>query len=152
MTKILLPLVLMISFFAHAGEALPVSNGDYEIKVTQSVKHPKIDFPDSPIPAEQYSPVKKESKISVRLSDDGNNVELPNIKASGKLTKATPEKRIYHLDKGLFAGGQITIEKTKTGLIASYTVFGFGVPVIHSERGKLTVTAKKGNPGKKESE
>lgn len=151
MTKILLPLVLMISFLAHAGESLPVPDGDYEIKVTHSVKHPKVDFPYSPIPVEQYAPVKKNSKISIRLSDDGNKVELPNIKASGKLTKATPGKRVYHLDKGLFAGGQVTIEKTKTGLVASYTVFGSGVPVIQSERGKLTTEVRKA-PAKKEKD
>ncbi len=75
------------------------------------------------------------------VSIEGSRVVLTPIGAapggvariSGRETSGVPGERRFELYEGLFAGGRFVVR----GDEAELTVFGSGVPVVASERGKL---------------
>lgn len=135
-------LLLLATSFAQAAELPALKDGDYTLKVTHAAQNPAVQFPHSQIPEKEFKPADKERNFQLRFSAEGKKVTLQaegdqGKGASGTLEKADADARIYDLKEGLFAGGSLTLKQTKQGLIATYTIYGSGVPVIASFRGQV---------------
>jgi hypothetical protein len=142
MKCVLFFLLLLATSLAQAAEPPALKDGDYTLKVTHAAQHPVVQFPRSPIPDKEYKPANKESNIQLRFSEEGKKVILqpegvPGKGVSGTLEKADADGRFYDLKEGLFAGCSLRLKQTKQGLIATYTIYGSGVPVIASFRGQV---------------
>jgi len=57
---------------------------------------------------------------------------------SGALQSNTNAVATYELTEGLFAGGSLTVEKTESGWVGTFTRFGSGRPILSSMRGPLS--------------
>lgn len=137
MTKKFILLAILATSLASAAAPFPLGSDKYAMTVTKEVTHPKVSSPFEQIPNEQYLPSKKKSVLKLKFSKDRKKVEILPRGISGELGKANDTRRVYELRKGLFAGGRLIIQKTKTGIISTFTEFGSGVPVISSERGEI---------------
>jgi hypothetical protein len=143
LTLILLPLLFSFINPANAAEPKLPKDGEYTFKITHVADHPEVSFPHSPIPNKAYKPVKEEKTLIVRFTKKSKEVLILPGGVAGTLEKADANGQVYKLSKGLFAGGSFTLNHTKKGLIATYTKFGSGVPVISSVRGSVRQPDKK---------
>jgi hypothetical protein len=142
MKSVLSFVLLFTAFCARGAEPPALKDGNYTLKVTHSARHPAVQFPHSPIPEKEYQPAKDQPDIQLRFLDQGRKVVVqpkgaPGKAISGKLEKASADGRIYQLTEGLFAGGSLTLKQTNAGFIATYTIYGSGVPIIASFRGPV---------------
>ena len=136
-------LTILLTSLASAADPLPLPSDNYTLKVTEEVTHPKVANPFAKIPNDEYRPAKKQKALSLRFSKDRKKVEILPRGVSGELTSSDGKKRVYKLSKGLFAGGQLIVERTKKGLVTTFTEFGSGVLVTSSKRGGIKPTARK---------
>ena len=114
-----------------------LKDGDFTLRVEARLATTEgIQFPHDPIPSAGYEPAKGEVLL-IRFSENGLRVALPDKKITGVVDVSGSTKRVYSLSDGLFAGGSLTIEKSSQGLVATFTVFGSGEPVLSSKRGPL---------------
>lgn len=120
-----------------ALELRDLQDAEYVFHTTHVAKHPKVAFPSSAIPDAAYAVVQGEKDRTIRFDQKGRDVSIVGENVTGSLEKSTDQQRSYDLKKGLFAGGQFAVTQTKEGLVATYTIYGSGVPVIASYRGML---------------
>ena len=135
MTRTIAILTSVLTSLAAAAEPLLLESSDYTLTQTHEVWTPKVLSIDDEIPKDLYLPAKEPKTLYFRFSDDRKEIEIPGFRASGTLTSGNANKRVYLFTRGLSAGGRLVIERTKNGLIATFTKFGSGLPVISSARG-----------------
>ncbi len=121
-----------------ANELAELKDGEYTLQVTHVADDPSVQFPNSPIPEDDYKASKDGEPFHLQFSEEGKKVTIIPGKVSGTLEKKTATERIYSLDKGLTAGGQLHLKQTAEGIIGTYTEYGSGLPVLFSKRGVVT--------------
>lgn len=146
MNRPILFLLLLASSSIAADKPAILKDGKYTMKVTHEVLHPKAVRPGDPIPKDQYKPAKNKEDLRLQLSEKGKKVVILPQGISGKLQSADGRSQTYYLNKGLFAGGSLVIEKTQKGMIATFTEYGSGVPVISSKRGSVAPVVQQKEP------
>ena len=114
-----------------------INSGTYIFYVDKSVNHPNVQFPNDTLTEEQYSPDNTGKTYEVKFSSDGQNVSINNDSIQGTLITETDLKMSYNLDKGVFAGGRFVIWPKEQPTEAELTIYGSGVPIIVSERGRM---------------
>ena len=124
MTKKYVLLAILATSLSSTAGLLPLESENYTVTVTKEVTHPKVSSPFEKIPDEQYLPTKKKETMSLKFSKDRKKVTILPREISGELAKVDNNKRVYKLGKGLFAGGRLVVEKTKNGLVSTFTEFG----------------------------
>lgn len=97
---------------------------------------PQPSGPDNEIPPASYTAVTPADRWSVAI--DGTTIVLtPLDKADGRIEGSEMAggagERRFQLTKGVFAGGRFVLR----GDEAELTIYGSGVPVVSSERGKI---------------
>jgi hypothetical protein len=105
--------------------------------------NPAQKFPDDDIAAESYKPI-GQPVDRWEVSIEGSHVILvpvtPLTSNQGQVEgvettdKAKPGERRFDLQKGVFAGGRFVLRGADD---AEVTMYGSGVPIVSSERGKL---------------
>ncbi len=145
MNRIILLLLPLLASFANAADPKPPKDGEYTFKITHVAHEPSaaVRFPHSPIPDKVYKPAKEEKALSIRITKKGKEILILPQGVSGNLEKTNANGQVYQLSEGLFAGGRLTLDHTKKGVIATYTIFGSGLPVISSVRGSVSHVDKK---------
>jgi hypothetical protein len=92
--------------------------------------------PDAPV---AYIPVPDGPIYTVVLSGLGARVSIAGANDDsifGSRSSATADRVVF--DLSVFAGGRLVVRSGKPSLQGDLTIFGSGVPVISSERGRLT--------------
>jgi len=114
--------------------------GSWELRVDRvwagapgSVMYPtdelaESDFRPSPSPI-KYSMIFSAQATAVSIGDS------PTMK--GTLASQTDQRVMYWLKEGLFAGGRLVIWQAGQELQGELTIYGSGVPIVKSERGKV---------------
>ena len=125
---------------ASGAEPLPLKSGQYHVELTHEAEGPIRGFDLAGV---KYRKLEKPDHLELKFSKDREKVEVQPGKISGSLTKSSPKKRTYRLTEGLFAGGELTIEKSKDGYVVVLTEFGSGVPVISSSKGAFKLAVLK---------
>jgi len=96
-------------------------------------------LPSQGLAEETYRPIAPADRWEVTIN--GSNIVLTAMgkptaeveRLEGKEIARTPGEHRFDLEKGTFAGGSFIMR----GDDAELTIFGSGVPVVSSERGKL---------------
>lgn len=123
---------------------LKLPDGDYAMAVEMRLATTEgIQFPHDPIPPANYEPAQPGEVLHIRFSGNGSQVGLPQKQITGTLERTGPQKHVYRLSEGLFAGGGLIVEETSKGLVSTYTVFGSGEPVLSSRKGPLVQVKSK---------
>lgn len=99
-------------------------------------------FPMDTFSETDYEPTSDDDPYFVTFSDDGLSVtiegKLPEGQSAvGHLESDDSVNRLYNLLDGTFAGGRFVIWIADNKFQAEFTIYGSGVPIIYSKRGKL---------------
>lgn len=109
----------------------------YIMKVDRIAQRPGVGFPGDDLDESYYTVTNEDITHEITFSEDGQLVTIKPGPVSGTKTKDGKVSKYYDLGNSLFAGGRLVIWITNRNIEAEYTVYGSGVPVIRSERGKL---------------
>lgn len=124
-----LGLASVIVACAGTPRAASLADGEYELVVEQSYRAgcdaPAV--PDTPIADRCYDAASPGVTYTVVISEHGSRVAIGE--ARGSIDPA--HAGAFVLD--MFAGGRLRV----SGGVAELTVFGSGVPVVKSERGRF---------------
>jgi hypothetical protein len=117
-------------------------DGQYVLRVDRQLdREEQPDLPTSALPAEGYRALPPTDRWNVSIGgsrvvivpgDQPSDLGLTRIE--GRETRsATAGERYFEITSGVPAGGRFTVR----GEEAELTIFGSGVPVVSSERGRL---------------
>jgi hypothetical protein len=138
--------LLLSSFFLTCNKKSPTEaneittlqfNSNYIFYVDRIADHPDVQFPMDTLTEGQYKPINGGKSYDVKFSSNGESVYINSDSLIGSLNAETSLKRKYNLTKGLFGGGRFIVWAQDESLYAELTIYGSGVPIILSERGKL---------------
>jgi hypothetical protein len=119
------------------GNSLSTQEGSYVFYVDRIAEHPNVQFPMDTLTEDQYSLIVNGKIYEVKFSADGEKVYINNDSLTGSLNTETGLKKSYSLIKGVFAGGRFVVWHKAQPANAELTIYGSGVPIIVSERGRL---------------
>ncbi len=94
--------------------------------------------PSAQLPESDYRYTSSGARYSIVVGAEGETVSIngaPPIK--GTRSSQSGDRVTYNLTEGLFAGGRLVMWKDGSGYQGELTVYGSGVPVVRSERGKV---------------
>jgi hypothetical protein len=94
-------------------------------------------FPEMALDEDDYEPVADAAPYDMLVSDGWHFVSIGTAPSLGELSAGATSTLHYELTKGTFAGGRFLVWVTPNGLEAELTIYGSGVPIISSERGRL---------------
>jgi hypothetical protein len=104
-------------------------------------------YPQDELVEDDYQSVTDGPSYDVTFSPDGARVEVapqplpvsmdldPTV--AGDLESSSNVQRDYNLVQGSFAGGRFVVRTNSSAFDAELTLYGSGVPIVHSERGPL---------------
>lgn len=119
-----------------------LKGGDYILKVDRVSTAPNVQFPWDSLYESYYTVINEDIKHEVTFTEDGKMISIKPGPVSGEKTKDGEISKYYELVDGLFAGGRFIIWKNNEKIEAEYTIYGSGLPIIKSERGKLELIEK----------
>ena len=138
-------------FFANCkkqgddGEKIDFSmlNGrTFILEVNRISLGPAVQFPADSLKESDYTTANESIQHEVAFSEDGQTVTIKPGPVTGVKIKDNSVCKYFELSDGLFAGGRFLIWVNDNEFEAEYTVYGSGVPIIRSERGKLKSMSK----------
>jgi len=103
---------------------------------------PNVQFPRDNLQESDYITTNEEISYDLIFSEDGQIVTIEPGSVSGEIINDREEFKLYELVEGLFAGGRFVIWISHKDFEAEYTIYGSGIPIIRSERGKLELVIK----------
>jgi hypothetical protein len=116
----------------------------YILEVDRVANHPDVQFPHDPLEEDDYEETDQDNQYEVRFSANGDTVTIEGKQISGEIEIVTGSIEIddedfkqYDIQETLFAGGRFGVWITDDHFDAEYTIYGSGVPIIRSERGRL---------------
>ena len=110
---------------------------EFILVVNRISVHPDVQLPSENLTEKNFNPIEFTSEYEVSFSEDLQTIYLSRDSISGTIVSEDESQRLYDLKAGLFAGGRFIVWIVNDGFEAEYTVYGSGVPIIQSERGKL---------------
>ena len=122
---------------SNSVEFSSLNGNNFVLKVDRISEHPKVQFPGSDLKKDDYQQIKDGALYTVIISEDGQNVIIGPDLIRGQRTSDSNELKNYELDEGTFAGGRFVVWKDFDRFEAELTIYGSGVPIIKSERGRL---------------
>jgi hypothetical protein len=138
--------LLSAAMLAGCGGGSPSSSrygGQYVLRVDRTFdrsEQPQTTSDDLPArsyraapPADRWEVSIEGSKIVLNAIGDGAPATFTARLEGHETSSAVTGERRFQIDEGAFAGGRFVMR----GDEAELTVFGSGVPVVSSERGKL---------------
>lgn len=166
-------LIYLLGATLAKGSELPVlmKDGDYTLTIISVAEDPSVQFPHSPIPVKDYKPAHEKENLQLHVShhgakirivplDAGGHPKSEKVKApkdgvilspylfSGKLQSKAADAWVYAtVADGLGDAATFVLKQTKQGLVATYTAFGSGRPILWSYRGLVTDKSTKAEHG-----
>jgi hypothetical protein len=119
-----------------------LNGNNFILKVDRVSNTPNVQFPHDSLQEGDYIATNEEIKHDVIFSENGQIVTIEPGSVSGEKINNGEESKLYELVEGLFAGGRLVIWINHEDFEAEYTIYGSGVPIIRSERGKLELRIK----------
>jgi hypothetical protein len=120
-----------------------LSPGPWELRVDRtwsmapgSPAYPS--HPTDPLRESDYRSNPAGGKYSIVVASEGASVSIggsPPI--AGTRSEQTNQQVTYTLTEGLFAGGRLIVWREGSAYQGELTVYGSGVPVVKSERGRF---------------
>ncbi|MBN1597537.1 MAG: hypothetical protein JW894_04545 [Bacteroidales bacterium] len=110
---------------------------DFIMEVDRVAESPDVQFPMDELDETDYTSFSGEKNYSVHFTDNGQSVTIEPGSIGGEKIVAESEILSYDLTEGLFAGGRFVVWTENGNFEAELTIYGSGIPIISSERGKL---------------
>lgn len=114
-----------------------LNDGNYILKVDRVSHGPDVQFPGDSLNESYYTGTDEQIQYEITISEDGHMISMKPGPVSGERIKDGEVSKFYVLSNGLFAGGRFIIWINNNNFEAEYTIYGSGIPIIKSERGKL---------------
>lgn len=93
-------------------------------------------YPGTKLSESHYTKDTQGIRTAIEFSDDGTIVKIGTDNTiEGSLSSDVDGMRLYELK--MFAGGRLVVWEVDTCYEAELTIYGSGVPIISSVRGKL---------------
>jgi hypothetical protein len=148
MGKVFSSLLFIALFFTMCNEKddpagfSVLNENSYIFSVDRVALGPDVQFPRDTLQESAYVSTEEDIQYEVSFTDGGQNVSIKTGSSSiirGEKTIDGKASKHYELNEGLFAGGRFIVwTNNNKEFEAEFTVYGSGVPIIRSERGKLT--------------
>jgi hypothetical protein len=119
-----------------------LNGGNYILKVDRVSQAPNVQFSRDSLDETYYNTTIEDIQHEVTFSENGQMVSIKPGPVSGEKTNDGKVSKFYELGDGLFAGGRFIIWIINENFEAEYTIYGSGIPIIKSERGKLELIEK----------
>jgi hypothetical protein len=118
---------------------LSITDGTYELQVDRQWdgEISSVRFPSDLLTEADYQPVSDGPEYSVIISDLGRLVSVGDTPMEGQLESSGDDRINYALTGGTFAGGRFIVWVDTPVLQAELTIYGSGLPIVMSERGRL---------------
>jgi hypothetical protein len=97
----------------------------------------RIGAPSMELMEGDYAPVTGVAAHAIVVSKRLREVSIGTAPWRGTIAQGSPGSLRYELSTGTFAGGRWIVWNTARGLEAELTLYGSGVPIVSSERGRL---------------
>lgn len=118
-------------------QSLEQITGFYTFQVTRIAEHPAVQFPTDTLTEDQYNFDSSNKKYEILFSSEGKQISIQRDSIIGRRSYKSNQLIEYYLVQGLTAGGRFIVKLDAESLEAELTIYGSGVPIILSERGKL---------------
>ncbi|HEX7878467.1 MAG TPA: hypothetical protein VF720_03605 [Candidatus Eisenbacteria bacterium] len=139
-----LGLLVALSILGCATERRPESlratlaDGEWRLLVDEQLAAPVTGIPGDAIPDSAYRDEPAGPELRVRAGQGATRIEIVDERLVGELTReSTPTSLTYDLVQGTVAGGRFRAWTERDVVRAELTLYGSGVPVLSSRRGKL---------------
>ena len=123
-----------------------LDGNSYTLEVDRIANNPDVQFPSETLQESDYEQTDQGNRYRVSFSENAETatvaVEPPAGEAAvmtGNIETDAEDLRRYEIEQGLFAGGRFIVWIADNHLEAELTVYGSGVPIVTSERGRLVV-------------
>ena len=115
---------------------------EYILKTDRVSLAPEAQFPADGLVESNYTASDEDIRNLVTFPDDGKSVSILPGPVTGELKNDDKTSKYYELDSDPAAGGRFIIWMDDKDFEAELTVYGSGIPIIRSERGKLDLKRK----------
>ena len=122
---------------AEKADFSMLNGRSFILKVNRISMGPEVQFPRDSLNESDYTATNEDIQHEIDFSENGQSVTIKPGPVTGTKTRDNGVCKFYELTGGLFAGGRFLIWIDKNEFEAEFTVYGSGVPIIRSERGKL---------------
>ncbi len=120
-----------------------LNGNSYILKVDRVLKNrTDVQFPGDNLQESDYVLTSEEIEYDVTISENGKIVTIEPETVRGEMLNDCEESILYNFVEGVFAGGRFVIRKNREGFEGEYTIYGSGVPIVSSGRGKLVPVIK----------
>jgi hypothetical protein len=119
-----------------------LNGNNFILKVDRISLAPGVQYPRDSLQESDYSESNEGIQHEVTFSENGQIVSINPGSVSGGKTNDGQKSKLYKLTENLFAGGRFIVWINNKDFEAEYTVYGSGIPIISSERGKLELMIK----------
>jgi hypothetical protein len=129
---------------ADAAGLSQLDGNSYTLVVDRIANNPDVQFPADPLEEAEYEQTDQGNRYQVSFSEDAETVSVTGELSAGE-TVVMPGSmetdaegfRRYGIEEGLFAGGRFVVWTANDHFEAELTIYGSGVPIARSERGRL---------------
>ena len=121
----------------NEGNFSLLNNNTYTLNIDRVSGSPTVDFPSDDLQESDYTSIEEEIQYEVAFPENGEIVTIEPNSIQGTRINGDVEHLIYELEEGLLVGGRLVIWLNNDDFEAEYTIYGSGVPIARSERGKL---------------
>lgn len=151
MGKSIVYLFIVLVFFAkcekltdkdYTPEFSLLNGNNFILKVDRVLNMPNVQFPHDSLQESDYIPTNEVINYDVKFSEDGQKITIEPGSVIGEKISDGEESKLYEFVEGLFAGGRFVVWKNHKDFEAEYTIYGSGIPIIRSERGKLELVVR----------
>jgi len=149
MKSILLPIIALFVSIVYAEELLPLDAEIYSMKLNSEAVHPDGKLLPRKIPMSAYQPMQKKQVLTLQVRRDLTYLTIQPIFVSGRLKGGTSSNRVYTLFDPGGAKGRLEIERTKQGLVSTFTQYASDGSVLWSKRGPIEPLVPAREDGKK---
>jgi hypothetical protein len=146
MKKILFYLLVISLLFVkcnkeeNSDKSFSLLNGNtYTLEIDRILDRKDVMYPSEPFQESNFESVNNGDEYTIIFSNDGKSVTIDPGSIKGNLMSNVGNKKQYELSEGLFAGGRFLVWEKDGNFEAEYTVYGSGVPILGSQRGKLVL-------------
>lgn len=101
-----------------------------------------VQFPSDNLQENQFTAINEYVLYDVTFSEAGDTVNIEPGEIKGIKTDGDKKSKHYELVEGVFAGGRFIVWKDSIGFQVERTIYGSGIPILKSERGKLELATQ----------
>jgi len=114
-----------------------LKGSSFEFKVDKISTSPNVQSPGDILTNDDYIEYSGDRRYTILFSDDGESVLIEPGTITGFKKSLVENKQMFELVDGVFSSGRFMVWIENGIYLSELTIYGSGVPILLSERGKL---------------